>query len=298
MRRERPRAIIVQNPPLPSVVCVALYSRLHGIPFVIDSHSAALVDAKWAWSLPVQRWLGWRAAATMVHTETLLPKVRGAGCVLVLEDPPPSLPPAQCEEPVSTPRVVVIGSFADDEPIAETLSAAARVPNVDFVLTGDSQALSRRLLSHLPRNVRIPGWLSFQAYADLLRSATVIMSLTKRDMTVLRGGWEAVYLGKPLVVSDWPALRCCFASGAVFVGGDPESIAAGVDEALRNRNELAGAMRLLRNEKRTAWENGVRMLGHLLSLPSPESSAPTVPAPMDSNWPETPVPGPRASLEL
>src|SRR5579883_2342946 len=66
MRRERPRAIIVQNPPLPAVVCVALYSRLHGIPFVIDSHSAALVDAKWAWSLPVQRWLGWRAAATLV----------------------------------------------------------------------------------------------------------------------------------------------------------------------------------------------------------------------------------------
>jgi glycosyltransferase involved in cell wall biosynthesis len=272
LQRERPKAIIVQNPPLPAVACVALYSSLNGTAFIIDSHSAALVGAKWAWSRPLQRWLGRAAAATLVHTETLVPRMGGRGRTLVLEDPPPSLPPARRDEQPHASRVVVIGSFADDEPVAETLSAAARFPQAEFVLTGDSRILRSGLTKELPPNVRMPGWLSFQDYADLLRSATVIMSLTTRDMTVLRGGWEAVYLGKPLVVSNWPALRSCFTKGAIFVDNDSGSIAAGVAEAMRNLDELSAAMRRLKDEKRESWEDGLQTLRDLLAISPAEPS--------------------------
>ena len=279
LRRERPRAVIVQNPPLPAIISVAFYSLISRAPFVIDSHSAALVDAKWAWSRPVQRWLGRWALATLVHTPTLGGRLRGAGRTVVLEDPPLSLPPASRADSLSTPRVVVVGSFAHDEPISETLAAAARCPQLNFVLTGDSSQFLKGRVRRLPSNVSLPGWLSFQDYVDLLRSANVLVSLTTRDMTVLRGGWEAVYLAKPLVTSNWPALRSCFFKGAIFVSNDAESIAAGVAEALRCLDELTAAMVQLRLEKQKAWENGLQGLRKLLAGSAFGSSARTAAEP-------------------
>ena len=267
LMRTRPRAVIVQNPPLPAVICVTIYCFLSGASFAIDSHSAALVQRKWAWSRPAQRWIGRRAAATLVHTPTLVPILKGAGRVLVVEDPPPTLPLSAVPFDAIGSRVVVVGSFAGDEPIQEMLAAASKLPEVDFVFTGDaSRAPMRELFENLPPNVKLPGWLDSTDYMDLLRSAAVIVSLTTRDMTVLRGGWEAVYLAKPLVTSDWPALRNCFTEGSIFVDSDPDSISNGVSEALHRRSELASEMERLRDHKRERWEQALRELRELLAL--------------------------------
>jgi glycosyltransferase involved in cell wall biosynthesis len=267
LMRSRPRAVIVENPPLPAVICVALYCFLSGASFAIDSHSSALVDRKWAWSRPAQRWIGRRAAATLVHTPTLVSVLKGAGRVLVVEDPPPTLPLSAAPSDAIGSRVVVVGSFAGDEPIQEMLAAASKLPEVDFIFTGDTRrAPKRELFENLPPNVKLPGWLSSTDYMDLLRSAAVIVSLTTRDMTVLRGGWEAVYLGKPLVTSNWPALRNCFTQGSIFVDSDPDSISSGVSEALHRRRKLASEMERLRVHKRERWEQALKELRELLVL--------------------------------
>ncbi len=269
--RERPAAIIVQNPPLPAVVCVALYSWRYQARFIIDSHSGALVEPKWAWSRPMQRWLGRRATATLVHTTALLPRLGGAGRVLVIEDGPLA-PREPGRSAPTTPRVVVVGSLAADEPLEAVVAAAEQLSPLRFVLTGDPRrAAWPDLLRELPANVELAGWLSTTDYALLLQSATVIVSLTTRDLTVLRGAWEAVYLGKPLVTSDWPAQRDCFTQGTIFVDNTAASLAEGLRRALVEQEGLAEAMRSLEQEKRHAWDSALSTLCSLLTLARPHT---------------------------
>jgi hypothetical protein len=165
--------------------------------------------------------------------------------------------------------VVVVGSFACDEPVAETLAAAALLPDVRLVFTGDPQrARPRRLLRTLPPNVELAGWLRFADYVLLLRSAAVIVALTTRDHTILRGAWEAVYLGQPLVTSGWPAQRDCFTQGALFVDNDAASIARGIRHALEHAEPMRAAMGRLGDQKRRGWAEDEKTLRALLALPA------------------------------
>ena len=59
----------------------------------------------------------------------------------------------------------------------------------------------------MPPNVTLTGFLSDEAYGGLVCGADVVMTLTTRDHTMLRGAYEAIYQGTPVIVSDWPLLR-------------------------------------------------------------------------------------------
>jgi glycosyltransferase involved in cell wall biosynthesis len=79
-----------------------------------------------------------------------------------------------------------------------------------------------------PANVHFTGYLTVAAYHGLLRQADAVVALTTQDQTFQTGGAEAVWLGRPLIISNWPELRKVFAQGAVFVDHTPDSLAAGV----------------------------------------------------------------------
>jgi Glycosyl transferases group 1 len=169
-----------------------------------------------------------------------------------------------------TPRVVVIGSLGADEPLEAILATAAAMPDVHFVLTGNPRHAARpEVLAVLPANVELAGWLAFEDYLGLVRSADVALALTTRDLTLLRGAWEAVYLGLPLVTSHWPALRACFGRGTTHVDNDAAAIGAGVRTALRQADALRAEMHQLGVDKRRAWDEALATRRALLVLPSP-----------------------------
>ena len=47
LQAERPDTVFAQNPPLPLVLLVYLYCRLHGARYVIDSHTGAFLSPPW-----------------------------------------------------------------------------------------------------------------------------------------------------------------------------------------------------------------------------------------------------------
>ena len=133
---------------------------------------------------------------------------------------------------VSGFHVVVVSSFDVDEPVAAILEAAARVPDVPFFITGDSSGLEPRLAASRPPNVTFTGFLDEKAYGRLVSGASVVLDLTSEDHTMLRGAYEAVYQGVPVIVSDWPILREAFPFGASHVDNTAEAIAAAVPAAV------------------------------------------------------------------
>jgi hypothetical protein len=211
-----------------------------------------------------------RAAAVIVtnpvHLETV---TRWGARGLIMSDPPPQeidLPagPVIDRPSGARPTVFTIVRFGKDEAIQETLRAARLLPGVDFVISGDTRRADPQLLRDAPANARFSGWLTMPEFWAQVRRANLILTLTTIENSILRGGWEAMFTGQPLVTSDMAALRAYFSRGTVFVSNTPLDIAAGVREALAQESDLRLEMESLRLEKRQTWARERKQLESIL----------------------------------
>ncbi len=236
LQAERPDTVFAQNPPLPLVLLVYLYCRLHGARYVIDSHTGAFLSPPWRQLQWLHRILSRRAVTTLVHNWAQAELVRTWDCsFLELIDCPLALPPGETIPLDGAFHVLAVCSYATDEPIADVIGVARLLPDVDFYLTGDHSRMGRDLAETLPANCHCTGYLPYTDYLRLMRSVDVVMVLTTRDGTLLAGAFEALALRRPLILSDWPVLRSYFDAGAIHAANDPVALA---DAVRRARLEL------------------------------------------------------------
>jgi len=73
----------------------------------------------------------------------------------------------------------------------------------------------------------------------MLCRARVIVDLTTREDCLVCGAYEALAVGRPLVVSDARALRELLKDGAMYADNEPASIARTINEAAANEALLA-----------------------------------------------------------
>ena len=128
-----------------------------------------------------------------------------------------------------------------DEPIAEISRRHGDCPTCASTSRETRSTLDARASAVCQSICTLTGFLSDGAYGSLLHDADAVMTLTTRDHTMLRGAWEAVYQGTPVIVSDWPMLRDAFDEGAVHVDNTPEGIVQGILEIQRIRPGIAKA---------------------------------------------------------
>jgi len=266
LSKTRPHLVFVQNPPPLLPLVVLAYAARHPLRLVVDHHTAAF-ERKWLWLGPLRSWLVRKAAVNLVTNEHWQAVIQAwGGTALILDDVPTEFPAGSPYPLPNGANVVVVSSIAPDEPLMLLLDVARNQPDVNFHVTGDKRRVPANLLRAAPPNLRFTGFLPDQHYFGLLRAVDVIVALTTRDHTNQRGGCEAVWLGQPLVISNWPVLRRAFHSGAVHVPNTADGIAAGIHEALARRAELLEGMVLLQVERRTRWAATSAQLSSLLSL--------------------------------
>lgn len=254
--RRRPRAVIVQNPPIFAPLLVWLYSRFSRAIYVLDSHSGAFNSPKWRWSLSRLGFIYRHAALTVVHNEQMRQQVEkewGLACLSLANLPPrESMPPSGSlpPRPVDQPRTIfVVNSFSDDEPLTEVFQAAGELPEVNFHVSGAVSSADPGLLKAAPPNLRFTGFLPSADYFRELAWADAVMCLTTREDTMQMGAWEAMYLGRPLVLSATRALQQYFYQGAVFAENHAAGIAAAVRRFYQERARLEQDILSLRQDK-------------------------------------------------
>ena len=263
--REQPDVIFVQNPPIFAVLVTCLFAQLFGKGYVIDSHTGAFVGQKWRWSLGLHRRLSRGALTTIVHNNSQEAIVRRWGCdYCVLAFTPGEYPEGGDFFLEGQFNVAVISTFSADEPLDVVFEAAGCLPEVIFYVTGDSKRIAPHLLATKPGNCYLTGYLSYGQYVSLLRGADAILDLTTQDHTLLMGAFEAVSLGTPLIVSDWPILQDYFSLGTVHVPNTVEGVCEGVRRAQREQPMLRRDMLRLRERLQTQWEHQFRELGRFL----------------------------------
>ena len=235
----RPRALIVTHPPLFPALIGYAYARVARTPFVLDSHPTAFGLARDRLSeclLPVHRWLARRVRAVLVTGDELRDIAESWGArAVVVHEPPANRGHASGPPTRERPLILFPGRFAGDEPVAEVIEAARMVPQVDVNMTGDLRLCPRELREGAPSNVAFLGLLSLNDFADAIRGADAVLSLSTESSSVMRTAYEAVYAERPLVTFDRPTLRELFPY-AIHVSIDAGGIATGL-RAVEQRGE-------------------------------------------------------------
>ena len=253
--REKPDAIFVMSPPIFAVLPAWLYKVFTGTPFVIDTHTAALLMPRWRKFQWLQFWLGRRAATTLVTNEHLAQYINNGGAATTIVRDVPVVYQESEKFPMNGSfNVAAVCSFNYDEPIKEMFQAAAKLDNVHFYCTGNPKHLKPDVLAVKPDNVTLTGFISDAAYGDLVSNADAVMTLTTRDHTMLRAAWEAIYQATPVIISDWPILRENFPTGAQHVENSDDGIADGIKRLQEDYAQHKKGAEELRNKKFDRWE--------------------------------------------
>lgn len=262
----RPDMIFVQNPPIFCVLIASIYARCYGAEYVIDSHTSTFISPGWRWSLGIHRLLSRGALTTIVTNHSLEQIVNGWGCrAFVLGFTPGYYPVGEAFPFTGQFNVAVVSSFEWDEPLEVLFEAARQLPLVRFYITGDSARCPANLLERKPDNCWLTGYLPYEQYIGLLRGAGVVMDLVSSDQTLLLGAFEAVSLGTPVIMSDWPVLRNYFPIGTVHVSNTVEGIRDGVRSAQCEQATLRRGVLRLRDQLEAEWTQKIAGLQNLMA---------------------------------
>lgn len=146
--------------------------------------------------------------------------------------------PVPTESPRSTRpnRVCVPIIFARDEPVDVLFSVARRLEDIDFHVTGNPDLLPAN--TSIPPNVTLVGFLGQELFLNEMRSSDVVLVLSTERESVMRTAYEAIRLGRPLVVSKSEATLKYFPE-ALHAENSETSIIAALMAAIREDDGLS-----------------------------------------------------------
>ena len=147
-------------------------------------------------------------------------------------------------------HVLFVGKLIPLHGLETILAAAARVPDIPFVVAGDGQLAP--LLEHRPPNVQHVPWIAYEALPDAYRRAGCALGIfdtgAKAARVIPNKVFQALATARPVITADTPAARELLADDrdALLVPpGDAAALAAAVlrvarEDGLADRLARAG----------------------------------------------------------
>lgn len=254
--RQRPGVVIVTNPPIIAGLVTYGFALCIGARLVLDTHPGgfgAQGDQIAARLQRVHRWLACRAAFCLVTDDVWRGKLKawGVPSIVVHEAPGPwrATPPKRHERL----KVLYVGRFAADEPVSAVIGAAGLMPECDIIVTGNVERCPPELLQWAPSNVTFAGFLDADRYRAAVEDSDVVLTLTTEPGSVMRAAYEAVYAGRPLLLSAWPICRGLFPH-SVHVANTIAGVASGLREVDAYFDRYAATASAALDLQRARWQ--------------------------------------------
>jgi hypothetical protein len=258
---DRPRVVVAQNPSLVLALLVLVWRAVakRRARVLIDAHNEAVepFTYKSCAILWLSRLVIRHADYTIVTNRFLAQKVvRLGGRPLILPDPLPrtlagDLVPYR-QGAVLT--VLVVATYARDEPIAQILDAARRLTGIaEFRFTGNHRKLPRDVVVGAPANVTFLGYLAEDDYWEAMRRVHAVLDLTLLEDCLVCGAYESIAIGRPQILSNTKALVEHFRKGAVYSAPDADSIALAMADVRLHYSRLESEVAEFRVELEREW---------------------------------------------
>ncbi len=254
------------NQPIFLPLTLFILSQITGVHYVIDSHSGLFNKPQWKWSLPIMKYAYRHSLFSIVTNqshrklaESWGAKIEVLGALSVGEES------VDAFNRPDEPSVVVIGTFAADEPTEEIIDAGRKLPHVRFYITGALKNAPTEMVQSAPDNITFTDFQPRPKYVGLVQSMDAAMILVKNDDVMQMGAYEAMSWAVPIITSDWAVLRENFYRGALFVDNSPDDIARAVDEIFNNLEEYKSEVSELRRERREMWDNTISNLNDYIA---------------------------------
>jgi glycosyltransferase involved in cell wall biosynthesis len=265
LMRRRPSLLFVQSPPSFVVLAAWMFSLVSGSRFVVDAHSGAFLSPHWERPRWLRRFLARRALSTIVTNERFAQQIRDwGGTASVLRDIPTTFAPGEALPRDDRFTVMVVSTFAADEPLAQTVEAAREVSDVHFYVTGNLKRADPAVVARAPGNVEFTGFIPDDVYYGTMNAADAVLCLTTRDNTMQRGACEALSMGRPIITSDWELLRSYFSEGTVHVDATADAIAEGVRRMRSEHERMTAEIRNLQRRQQEEWIEASDSLARLI----------------------------------
>jgi glycosyltransferase involved in cell wall biosynthesis len=108
------------------------------------------------------------------------------------------------------------------------------------------------------------GWLDYPEFLGELLSAHVVAAFSTDPGIMNRAAFEAIGLGKALVLTDFPGLRERFGDAALYCNNDPAAMAAALRRAVQERVAMERASAAAQATLRAQWDQGLSEVKRLL----------------------------------
>ncbi len=241
--RARPAVLFLQTPSVALAMIAVLLRPFCGrYRIIMDAHNEAVTPYTYTqWPVPQLHRFTIRSADLTIVTNPALVAVidKIGGQAFVLPDRLPATPIEHASFPEAlTPfRVMVVATYAADEPIAEIIEAARLLGSeYEFRITGRETKLPAEQRARLPRNVIQTGFLSEHDYWVLMNENHAVLDFTLKPNCLVCGAYEGLALLRPMILSDNEATVALFGRVAVFPASHTAKAIAEAVRACRGRH--------------------------------------------------------------
>jgi hypothetical protein len=139
----------------------------------------------------------------------------------LLPTPPIHTVPIEVKSPPPY-KLVLICTYAPDEPFMKVIEACSNIDQVRLYVTGRVPDRIKHLAS--PPKLTFTGYIDEETYWMLLAEAHIIIDLTEMDNCLVCGAYESIALQKPLILSNNEASIATFNKNAIHVENDVPDI--------------------------------------------------------------------------
>ena len=256
----RPRIIFSQNPSLVLAFIAVLYRKLADIKVIVDAHNAGIrpLNGENRVLNALANYIVRHADITIVTNDNLAAIVKSkGGRPFVLPDRIPEFEGCPLDKLDLKGRfnVFFICTFSDDEPFREVIGAGKLLEkNTVIYISGNPKSHIEKIKAEIPDNVVPTGYLPDDDYIRMISSCDLILDLTTREDCLVCGAYEALGMGKPMLLSDTAVNRDYFRKGVLYTDNSSRDIAEKIQVAMRSIGEMTEAVKDLKDKLMDGWE--------------------------------------------
>ncbi len=238
IRREKPDIVVVHNLPAFLLITAMAARVVNRHQIVLDFHSGALTNPVWSKFLPLYRRAIRAAPFTLAHNPydgRTIAQMGGRPCHMICL---PRDIPGHAPQPARQPaQIMIVCSFAEDEPIKIMFDAAKACPDLQFGMTGN---FAKRGLSpaDAPDNVTLWGFMDRSDYFREMAQSMAVVTLSDRPDIMQMAIHEAVSLGVPVITNRSDTTQPVLEKAGVFCDLTSDSLAVAIRQAIAEQNSL------------------------------------------------------------